>query len=303
MLDAETFIITSTINVNKSVTIEGQGSAATTVITTTPAVVNMFNITVSDVVIQDMKIVQNFPSVLSTETVININNLAAAGIYINNCEISVCEFGIGIKATEFQITNCTFNYAPLAASNNNYRYILISSTSGVSIIDNNTFVSDSGAVRCSFIIITNITVNLGTLQGKLIISNNTQLTSPFTLRHLLLIEEFVGMDFELYINNNTTINDDNAPVLLFNADLDIFKFIEVIGNSVQNTDGKGLIGIDSSSVGSTSVFSSNNTIVNEFFDVGWASATNPISFIVGYRTTITPAPVLPLESCFWLPLI
>lgn len=109
-----------------------------------------------------------------------MNNLAATGIYIDSCEISTCELGISIKATEFQIANCNFTYAPLASLNNGYFYILISSTSGNSIISNNTFVSNSGNTRCRFIIITNISVNLGTLQGKLLINNNTQAVSPFT---------------------------------------------------------------------------------------------------------------------------
>ncbi|MCL6495339.1 MAG: hypothetical protein K6T54_11245, partial [Ignavibacterium sp.] len=86
-------------------------------------------------------------------------------------------------------------------------------------------------------------------------------------------------------------------------DLSIFKFIEVDGNNVQNTAGKGLIGIDASSTGTTDIFSSNNTIATPFFVAGWASATVPASFIVGYRTTITPAPVLPLATCYWLPLV
>ncbi len=213
------------------------------------------------------------------------------------------EIGIGLKATEFQITNCNFTYAPLASAGNGYFYIFISSTSGNSIIDSNTFVSDSGNTNCRFIIITNVSVSSGTLQGKLIISNNTQSISPFTLRHLLVIEEFIGSDFELYINNNTTINEGNVPVLMFNAILGIFKFIEVIGNSIQNTAEKGLVGIDGGSAGTTDVFSSNNMIANEFFREGWASATIPESFIVGYNTEITPAPVLTLAACYWLPLI
>ncbi|WP_303802297.1 Ig-like domain-containing protein [Alicyclobacillus macrosporangiidus] len=298
LLDPETFTITSTINVNKSVTIEGQGIGLTTVITTLNTVTTMFNVTVSNVVFQNMSIVQNFPEVLSVESVISINNLSATGIYVDHCEISVCELGISIKATEFQITNCRFTYAPLASRPNGYFYIIISSTSGQSIIDNNTFVSDAGNTNCRFIIITNISVSSGTLQGSLLISNNTQLPSPFTLRHLLVMEEYVGTNFELFIVNNTTISEGNVPVLLFNADFTIFKFIAVYSNHVQNTAGKGLIGIDSSSTGTTDVFSSQNIIANQFFTAGWASATVPFSYIVGYNATVIPVnPSLPLIDC------
>ncbi|MGV2527769.1 UNVERIFIED_CONTAM: hypothetical protein FOS11_34030, partial [Bacillus thuringiensis] len=103
---------------------------------------------------------------------------------------------------------------------------------------------------------------------------------------------------------NTTVNEGNVPVLLFNADFTIFKFIEVNGNSIQNTAGKGIIGIDSSSIGQTPIFSSGNTIANQSFTPGWASATIPPSFIVGYNTAvILEPPNLPLTSCYWLMLI
>lgn len=311
-----TYTITSTINVNKSLTIEGQGMAATTVITTSiaPSPFYMFNVTVSDVIFRNMKIVQDYVrSAGQTDTAIAINNLVATGIYIDSCEISTNETGIGLRAKEFQITNCNFTYAPNASANNNYACILIQSTSGSSIISGNTFVPGSGNANCFFVRITNIAVAGGTLQGKLSVSNNTQLPSAFTLRHLLAIEEFTGSNFELYINSNTTISEGNVPVLLFpgtNFALNIFRFIEVNGNSVQNTAGKGLIGIDhfppppTVSAGITDIFSSGNTIVNQFFTAGWASATVPASFIVGYNTaTISPAPQLPLASCYWLPLV
>ena len=301
LLDAETFIINASLNVNKSVTIEGQGKGATTVITSNNTVTTMFNVTVSNVVFQNMSLIQDFVSIASIESIIRVGNLSATGIYVDNCEITVCEFGISLIATEFQITNCDFNYAPGAAANNNYRYISISSTSGQSIIDTNTFVSDSGATRCSFIIITNVAASSGTLKGDLVVRNNTQLTSPFTLRHLLLMEEFTGANFGLYIIDNTTINEGNVPVLFNVANFNIFKFIAFYGNTVQNTAGKGLSGIDTNYIGTTDIFSTGNTIVNESFTAGWASATDPASFIVGYNTTVIPVPPnLPLNPCYWL---
>ena len=304
LVDA-TYTITTVVNVNKSITIEGQGPTLTTIqkLVSTAGTDNMINITAPYVVIKDLKVMQNYPSSLSTETVIVVNDAAATGIYIDNCEISVCEFGVGLKVTQFQITNCSFTYAPLAALNNSYRYIAIYSTSGESIIQNNTFVSDSGNTRCYFIAITNVAVNSGTLQGSLLVEGNTQSSAPFTLRHLLDIEEFTGSDFQLFIINNTTISEGNVPVLLFNAKLDIFRFIQAQGNSVQNTAGKGLIGIDSSYIGSTDIYSSGNTFANPSFTAPWVSATNPASLTVGYNSSVIPTnPNLPLATCYWLPL-
>ena len=304
LVDAS-YTITAVINVNKSITIEGQGPTLTTIqkLVSTAGSDNMINITAPYVVIKNLKVIQNYPSSLTTETVISVNNVAATGIYFDNCEISVCEFGIGLLTTQFQITNCSFTYAPLAALNNSYRYIAINSTSGESIIQNNTFVSNSGNSRCYFIAITNVAVNSGTLRGSLLVNNNTQSSAPFTLRHLLDIEDFTGSDFQLFINNNTTISEGNVPVLLFNAKLGIFRFIQAKGNSIQNTAGKGLIGIDSSYIGSTDIYSSGNTFVNASFTSPWVSATNPSSLTVGYNSSVIPTnPNLPLATCYWLPL-
>jgi hypothetical protein len=115
------------------------------------------------------------------------------------------------------------------------------------------------------------------------------------------MEEFVGNDFQLFINNNTTISEGNVPVLLFNANLDIFRFIQANGNSVQNTSGKGLIGIDSSYIGTTDIYSAGNTFANPSFTAPWVSATIPSSLTVGYNSSAIPTnPSLPLATCYWM---
>jgi len=82
-----------------------------------------------------MSIVQDYQrSGGETDTAIAITNMAATGIYIDNCAIGINEIGIGITAKEFQITNCNFTYAPNAITipSNRYVCIYIKSTSGVS---------------------------------------------------------------------------------------------------------------------------------------------------------------------------
>jgi len=312
VLQAGTYTLTSTVTVgaNQSLTFLGQGIGVTTVFTNTVAVVNMFNVAASNVVFQNMSLVQVLPTT-SLETVINFNNSSATGLYVDSCEISISEFGISFSTTEFQVTNCTFVYSPPpATTDNTYGCILITSNSGQSIIDGNTYVSGSGNSRCVLVRITNLT---GSLEGTLVISNNTQdPASPNTQRHLLLMEQFNGFDFQLYIINNISSLEGNAPVLLFDPNLNIFRFIAVYGNRVQNSAGKGLIGLDADpspspplpSAGTTEIFSSNNTIALLSFTTNWASATDPDTFIAGYDTThIVQDPNLPFGSSYWLRLI
>ena len=305
LLDAELFAVTDTITINKSVTIEGQGPNLTQVIANSIATspYYLFNVTVSNVVFLNMRILEDYPrSAGETDTVIAITNKNATGIYIDHCEIGISEIGIGTSAAEIQVSNCLFFYAPDALPNNRYNCILISNTTGDSVIYNNTFSPGSQDVGCFFTRITNVGAAGGTLQGKLLLSNNTQVASAFTLRHLLAIEEYIGDKFKLYISGNSTVDEGNVPVLLESPDLNIFSFIQFNGNLVQNTAGKGMAAIDTSYTGSTDIFSVGNTIVNQAFDTGWASATAPASYLVGYRTTITPPPQLPIVTCYWLPI-
>jgi hypothetical protein len=303
-LEDASYTITAMITVNKSITIIGKGPTLTTIqkLVATVGTDNMMNVTAPYVVLKNFKIIQNYPSSISTETVIVVNNPAATGIYIDNCNIVPCEFGVGMLAKQFQITNCSFTYAPAAATGNRYRYIAIYNTTGVSIIHNNTFVSDSGNGDCFFIAVTNVAASSGTFQGQLRVSNNTQSAAPFTLRHLFEMEEFLGTDFQLFINNNTTISEANVPVLFFDAKLGMFRFIEALGNSVQNTMGKGLIGIDSSYIGTTNIYTAGNTFANPSFTAPWAPL--PLGLTVGYNTAAIPTdPSLPILPCYWLPLI
>jgi hypothetical protein len=302
-----TYTITTVINVNKSIAIMGQGAASTTIqkLVATPLSDIMLNVTAPFFVLQNLTIIQNYPSSLTTETVVSVNVTGTTDIYIDHCAIVPCEFGIGMKASQFQISNCSFTYAPLAAADNSYRYIAIYNTSRESIIYNNTYVSDSGNSRCYFIAVTNVAVNNGFFQGQLLVANNTQLASPFAQRHLYDMEEFSGSGFQLFINNNTTISEANVPVLLFSAKLGILRFINAVGNSVQNTVGKGLIGIDSGYIGTTNIYAAGNTLANPSFIAPWASATVPATpSTVGYNTSVIPTnPSLPLNPCYWLALL
>ena len=298
ILDDATYTTSTTITVNKSLTIQGQGPASTTISMVAPGVLVMMEIIASNVILEDLKIVQSVPQSNDAVTV-SLNNQTATGYYIKNCEISTCETGIEVNVAEFQVTGCTFTYAGTA--NTHYRYFIIRFTSGASIINGNSFVSGSQNASCIFVAVTNLT---GTIAGQLAVSNNTQTAAPFTLRHLFDMEEFNADDFQLFINNNTTISEGNVPVLLSNPKLGIFRFIEVIDNSVKNTVGKGLIGIYLSYTGTTDIYASGNTFANPSFTAPWASATVPPSLNVGYDTSTIPTnPSLPLATGYWLPLI
>ena len=231
LLDAELFAVTDTITVNKSVTIEGQGPNFTQIIANSIATspYYLFTITVSNVVFLNMRILEDYPrSAGETDTVIAFTNKNATGIYVDHCEIGISEVGIGTAAAEFQISNCTFFYSPDALPNNRYSSILISNTLGNSVIYHNEIVTGSQDAGCFFTRITNVGAVSGSLQGKLLLANNVQITAAPTLRHLLAMEEYIGANFKLYINGNTTVAEGNVPFLLESPDLSIFSFIQLM---------------------------------------------------------------------------
>ena len=186
-------------------------------------------------------------------------------------------------------------------------YIIISNCTGDCIINSTQFISEGANNTTRFIIITNLTSHSGYLSGSLSVTNNTQLTSPYTLRHLILIEEFIGNNFKLFVNYNTTIYEGNAPILFSAPNNDIFEFIELIGNSIQNTAGKGFIGVYTEpgpSTGTTVLYAEDNTIANQSFRTGWTTATaigTPFldTLLAGYDNVGITNPEYTFPSCYW----
>lgn len=302
-LAAEPFVLTSTVVVNKSVTIRGAGMGNTIISTTTVGLTVMFSVTVSDVVIQDLTLIHNIPST-SIETIISITGTSLTNIYIDQCECYPSEFSIGSQANDLQVTNSAFYYAPLGSAGNNYSNILITNLTGTYVIANNVYKSLVQNSACTFVRITNL---VGSLTGTLLLSNNSQdVTSLFTQRHLLLIEQYVGSQFKVFLIGNTSFSEGNAPVLLNQPYLPMFEFIYTESNTIDNTVGKGFIGIDgtATNMGATYLYDIGNMITSLSYAVGWGNPVIPaipVTYVAGYRQTISPAPeLILLEDCLWV---
>lgn len=313
-LDAVDFTITSTIYVNKSVTIAGCLSsvtvdglqiastiqpAITKIITTTPTVSPMINITVSDVIIRDLSLEQNFASTGSA-SILNLTGPTNLNLYVDNTIFASTDTSIKANVYEFQVTNSFFYYSTAGTAGNNYSDVVIDNITGSTILDGNFYSSSSGNATNTFVLLENGT---GSYTGQLVISNNIQdITSPFTQNHLLQMNGYTGSEFELFLSDNISTLEGGAPVLLSSPNLNTLLFISASGNSVENTTGYGFIAIDNESNGSTLLFDQDNTITNQSYASGWANPvlpSSPVTCVAGYSTSISPAPVLIGSNCIW----
>lgn len=301
----ETFTVNQQLQMFVPVTIQGQ--TGTIIQMVAPPIVGqpyIFSVSAASgtFVFRDFEIRMTYSATLSIETCIVIGNALLTEVYVDNCKIGVNEFGISSNSAGLQVTNSDFYYAS-PALNNSFRYIFAKNIKSEYIIANNTFTTGSGDTRCWFFSISNITVPSWDLSGTLLLQNNSQLTGTFTLRHFLGIEEFKGSNFKLFIIGNSTNLEGNMPILFNAPDNSIFAFIEMVGNTFQNTAGKGVIGVYTefgATSGTTTIYEQNNTITNQTFTTGWISATNPTSIYAGWDELQGTNPLYTLEqsNCF-----
>lgn len=279
-------------SLSTSLTIEGQGIGNT--LLTTSTLTDMFNITNGNVTIKNMTLLHNFNKYNSDndESAVLINNNTAMGIYIDSCEFAISEFAINSNAAQIQVTNCTFksNTDPNLFSNR-YGCVYMTNSTGNTIISNNTIIttlrtytSNTGA--CSLVRITNVPVGVN-IQGNILISNNTQSTlSDKNMRHILLVETDNFQGFQLFIIDNNTFLEGNAPILLNSTTtLTKFNFLQLENNKVQNGAQKGLLGLPNGYTGSTLISLINNIVPPGSNPTGWASgwtsATTPSTYDIG----------------------
>lgn len=312
-LSSGTFNLANTLSIPSSLatplTIEGNGIGQTFL--TTSTLTNMFNITNGNVTIKNLSLLHNFNKYNSDndESAILINNTSASQIYIDSCEFAISEFAINSNASQIQVTNCIFkpNSDPLLFSNR-YGCIYLSNSSGNTIISGNTvittlrtYTSNTGA--CSLVRITNVPVSTN-IQGSILISNNVQSDlSNKNIRHILLMETNNINSLQLFIINNHTFLEGNAPILLNSlTTLSKFSFLQLKDNIVQNGAQKGLLGFPNGYTSSTTISLINNTVPPGSSPTGWAagwtSATTPSTYDIGVAST--PPALLSFQTqSFW----
>lgn len=320
-----TYTVSSTININKSVTIFGESKAGVIFETAGAAgdPVQMFNVSVDDVVMKDMTIKHKKTTNTSVETAIGVSGgglpqTRVDGFILDNCRIEHVEFALTIRGSNWKIANSQFAYA--GPANGTRRHLGIYGVYGSCFIYNNES-EDNGATgntRWINIISTTGTNPNETVEGSLVIEGNTQTVGS--------LQQFYSQDnwqgsaggYDLYVLDNTTV-ETSAFISMFGTLVnfaDIIGTVQVSGNSLSGLHGgapigcKGLIGFDGGGgiaprSSALPVNSSGNTLGNLIFRTDYTEAVGSSGSIVGYHNvnlsavsvtlsgTLAPVPAMP----------
>jgi len=306
-------VITSTLTINKELTIEGQSNNPANQLLesagfgTDPT--TLISITSNNVILKNIDIYHRKTTNTSVETALRIGGGSfpsftyLTGITIDNCYIRYCEFGIVIRADAFNIINSTFIYNTGSVGNSN-RSIGVYGQRGQCLIDNCLFdnsVINGTSFRAIYSSSTNTTSN-ETLSGKLTISNCSNISN---LLHFYLSDNLRGSpnDYELVFLNNT-INETSLFAGIYitsNNQADLINNVTLSANSASNIHGKGLFSVDGAGSGLSyrtnpmNVLIGINTLANPLIVPPFQEAVNSINSTVGFNTNVFPTCVINLS--------
>jgi hypothetical protein len=239
LLAGNTFTITSTINVNKALVIEGEDQGSC-MINPTNSVASTISVSVSGVTLRNFTVNNSSTSSVATAVAVGPN---LSGVVIDGLKINTGEFGVSVRSSAFEITRCSF----VSTQNDSHRFIVVYDNQGDSLISGNTWSELPSTTSGRFLLLSSLG---GTFQGSLTVSNNSQGTGP--LQQFLIMEAFpAGSHFSLIVDGNSYAPTSGGVIFYSTATkpLDIFSLIQVSNNMDSGTHGAGIIKIDGDTLG------------------------------------------------------
>jgi hypothetical protein len=322
-VQAGTYTLSSTLTINKQVQIFGEDK--NTVIlqseATTSAPTTLISVTVDNVVLKGLTISHRKTSNTSVETAVSASGAGFPQTRVDNfilddCIIRHIEFGVIVRGSNWKLSNSSYVYA--GPNNSTRRHVGIYGVSGDCFAVGNTSNEDvvpgtTGNTRWFSMLSTTGTNPNETYVGTMVVEGNIQVGG--TLQQFLNQDAWQGSagQYNLIVKRNVTTNDSSAFVVFFGGAAnfgDILGEVTVEGNSLANTGGKGVIGLDASSLISfrssplTVHVPTPNTLSSTTWASNWAEAPGSSGNTVGYRTTTisppsiaqdTVSPVIPPE--------
>lgn len=298
---AGTYSVASAISITKKVRIFGVDKPTVIFETagTSSDPVNMFVVSVDDVVISNLTIKHKKTSNTSVEAAIvasgpGFPQTRIANFILDNVAIEHVEFAVTVRGSNWKIAYCQFKY--MGPSNSTRRHVGIYGVSGTCIADSNESFDNGATGNTRFYAITSTTgTNPNeTLEGTLAVVGCAQ--SSGALQQFISQDAWQGTpgSYSLIVHNNTT-SETSAFISFFGTAAnfgDILSQVTVSNNSLSNlhggtpAGGKGLIGIDGSGAvafrsSPLPVHSSLNSLGNLVFRSDYQEATGSSGAIVG----------------------
>ena len=294
--------LASTLTINKSVKIVGNGFAIQTPATSN-TIATAVSVTANDVYFDSTVVIkQRKTNNTSVDVAVAVNALN----FVSEATIEFMEFGYVLRGTNvsFNISGTTKYTGALA---NNHRHIAVYTMTANSVIDGVVFdfpqETTSRASSIALLYSTAGDVKTATLK----VANTTQ-TATYG-RQFFLIESLSGItaggNFALIFDNNTW-NDVNGGIgILSNSvsPLNYLRFLQLTNNTQGNAgiaSYKGLVFLDGSGtivpVGNTSIYYENNTHPTTL-RVDYTSAIDNGGIAYDNTALTNPLPITTVTDC------
>ena len=320
------------LTINKTLTLQGAGQAATIIQTAAAAgdPVVLLTISVSNVVVRDLTLKQRKTLNTAGEAAVAITaSTGSSGHFLEAVTVETMEFGVTVKSDGWQINNCLLAY--VGPNNGNRRLVGIYRSAGQGLFTNSTYNSGQDGIITGNTQVAIVTTGAAppdeVLGGYLRIGYITP-SNAFPVHQLFQCGYFApsGTPLSLVVDNcNTQANGSPGETSAFvvfvtpstQPPLGQCALIAIQDNTLSNSHGKGEVALDGTTAsinnaGSTTFYATNNTIASTtFLGPTWATAISgtavPAELAqMGYRTdrwvfpnqTITPS-VVPLVEAYW----
>lgn len=337
LLAAGAYTVPGALTINKALTLQGAGQAATVVQTAGAAgdPVVLLTISVSNVVVRDLTLKQRKTTNTSVEAAVAITaSTGSSGHFLEAVTVETMEFGVVVKSDGWQINNCHLAY--VGPNNTNRRLVGIYRSAGQGLFTNSTYNSGQDGIITGNTQVVIVTTGAAppdeVLGGYLRIGYITP-SNAFPVHQLFQCGYFApsGTPLSLLVDNcNTQANGSPGETSAFvvfvtpstQPPLGQCAFIAIQNDTLSNAHGKGAVALDGTTAsinnaGSTTFYATNNTLGSTtFLGPTWAtaltgSADPAVLAQMGYRTdrwvfpnqtitpTAVPVPVDVFVACRW----
>jgi len=279
LLAAGTYTVPGALTINKTLTLQGAGQAATIVQTAGAAgdPVILLTISVSNVVVRDLTLKQRKTTNTSIEAAVAITaSTGSSGHFLEAVTVETMEFGVIVKSDGWQINNCHLAY--VGPNNSTRRLIGIYRSDGQGLFVNSTYDSGQDGVITGSTRVVAITTGAAppdeVLGGYLRIGNVTP-SNAYPVHQFFNCDYFApGATPLSFVVDGCTAAETSAFVVFAVAvtqpPLAQCTLIALQGNTLTNAHGKGAIALNGASggpvsPGTTTFYATGNTIASTAF--------------------------------------
>ena len=325
LLAAGTYTVPGALTINKALTLQGAGQAATVVQTAGAAgdPVVLLTISVSNVVVRDLTLKQRKTTNTSIEAAVAITaGTGSSGHFLEAVTVESMEFGVTVKSDGWQINNCHLAY--VGPNNGTRRLLTLYRSAGQGLFTNSTYDSGQNGVITGNTRVVNVTTGASppdeVLGGYLRLGNITP-SNGFPVQQFFSCDYFAPSGTPLsFVVDGCTAAETSAFIVFFTAStqppLAQCALIALQGNTLTNSHAKGAIALDGATAvianaGTTVFYATGNTLgatafLGLFVTALTGTAVPADLAQMGYNTTrwtdpnqtITPS-VVPLVEAYW----